>query len=259
MDIYEKISEEIKGGYFVQNYSNDGQRFVAWYVYNILQQYKNQTKDAITDGADDKQIDAIVIDDDKQTVYILQGKFLSGGTMDAEPLREVLASWLQLKDLVKLQTIANVKLQSKLSEVAQAFEDEYEVCFELITTAKLSDAANNDLEVFQRKLADMSDGEDFDATLSLVDSDELLRRYEIALVADNPQINYTIDLSESQFLNIQIAGTDVIIAAVPLKEAVKIKGIKDGSLFQKNVRQSLGSSNAVNKKIKETIFEGQTQ
>jgi len=256
MNIYEKISEEIKGDYFVQNYSNDGQRFVAWYVYNILQQDKNQTKDAITDGADDKQIDAIVIDDDKQTVYILQGKFLSGGTMDAEPLREVLASWLQLKDLVNLQTIANVKLQSKLSEVAQAFEDEYEVCFELITTAKLSDAANNDLEVFQRKLADMSDGEDFDATLSLVDSDELLRRYEIALVADNPQINYTIDLSESQFLNIQIAGTDVIIAAVPLKEAVKIKGIKDGSLFQKNVRQSLGSSNAVNKKIKETILKG---
>jgi len=46
----------------------------------------------------------------------------------------------------------------------------------------------------------------------------------------------------------------VVIAAIPLKEVVKIKGIKDGSLFQKNVRQSLGSSNAVNKRIKQTIL-----
>lgn len=254
MSIYDKILEEIKGDYYIQNYPNDGQRFVAWYVFNILRQDKNQTKDAITDGADDKQIDAIVVDDDKQTVYILQGKFLSGNLVDAEPLREVLSSWVQLKDLVNLQTVGNQKLQSKLSQVAQAFDDEYEVCFELITTSKLTEAATADLEIFQRKLAEMSEGEDFDATLSLVDSEELERRYELALVADNPQINYTLDLTGSQFMKVDVAGTDVVIAAIPLKEAVKIKGIKDGSLFQKNVRQSLGSSNAVNKRIRQTIL-----
>jgi len=254
MSIYEKISDEIKGDYYVQNYPNDGQRFVAWYVFNILRQDKNQTKDAITDGANDKQIDAIVVDDDKQTVYIIQGKFISNGVVDAEPLREVLSSWMQLKDLVNLQTVGNEKLQSKLSEVAGALEDEYEVCFELITTAKLTEAAYSDLETFQHKLAEMSDGEDFDATLSLVDDAELARRYELALVADNPQINYMLDLNGSEYMKINVAGTEVVVAAIPLKEAVKIKGIKDGSLFQKNVRQSLGSSNAVNKKIKQTIL-----
>ena len=71
MTIYEKIAEEIKADYYIQNYPNDGQRFVAWYLFNILKQDRNQTKDAITDGADDKQIDAIVIDDDKQTIYII--------------------------------------------------------------------------------------------------------------------------------------------------------------------------------------------
>ena len=44
------------------------------------------------------------------------------------------------------------------------------------------------------------------------------------------------------------------MAALPLMECIKIKGIKDGSLFQKNVRQSLGISNVVNKKIKKTIL-----
>ncbi|MDL2298667.1 AIPR family protein [Synergistaceae bacterium OttesenSCG-928-D05] len=256
MSIYEKICEEIKGDYYIQNYQNEGQRFVAWYVLNILRQDKNQTKDAITDGANDKQIDAIVIDDDKQTVYILQGKFLSGSLVDAEPLREVLSSWVQLKDLVNLQTVGNSKLQSKLSEVAQAFEDEYEVCFELITTSKLTDAATADLETFQRKLAEMSEGEDFDAVLSLVDAEELEHRYELAMVADNPQINYTLDLTGSQCMPINLAGTEIVIAAVPLKEAIKIRGIKDGSLFQKNVRQSLGNSNPVNKRIRDTINNG---
>jgi hypothetical protein len=254
MSIYEKIYNEIKTDYYLQNYPNDGQRFVAWYVFNILRQDRNQTKDSITDGADDNQIDAIVVDDDRQTVYILQGKFIQSGNIDAEPLREVLSSWIKLKDLVRLQSTGNAKLQSKLSEVAKAFEDEYKVSFELITTARLTEAATADLGTFQSQLLKMSEDEDFDATITLVDGDELERRYEIALVSDNPQINYTIDLSGSQFMPLDIAGTNVVIAAVPLKEAVKIRGIKDGSLFQKNVRQSLGVSNAVNKKIRQTIL-----
>jgi hypothetical protein len=252
MNIYEKISDDIKGNYYIQNFPNDGQRFVAWYVRNILRQDLNQTKDAITDGADDKQIDAIVVDDDGQTVYVLQGKFVLG-VIDAEPLREVLSSWVQLKDLVRLNSVGNVKLQSKLVEVAKAFEDEYKVSFELITTARLSESATSDLETFQRQLMQISENEDFDATITLVDCDELERRYDFSLVTDNPQINCTIDLSESQSMPMSIAGTNVIIAAVPLKEAVKIKGIKDGSLFQKNVRQSLGVNNTVNKKIRQTI------
>jgi hypothetical protein len=254
VDIYDKINQEIKGDYYSQNFSNDGQKFVAWYVFNILRQDRNQTKDAITDGADDKQIDAIVVDDDKQTVYIIQGKFISDGTLDAAPLREVLSSWVQLKDLARLQSVGNERLQRKLPEVAKAFEDEYKVSFELITTARLSEAASADLETYQRQFLSMSEDEDFDATITLVDCDELERRYEFALVSDNPQINYTIDLSESKSMTVEIAGTNVVIAAIPLKEAVKITGIKNGSLFQKNVRQSLGTSNAVNKQIRQTIL-----
>lgn len=207
MDIYGKIQQEIKADYFQQNYANDGQRFVAWYLFNILHQDRNQAKDAITDGADDKQIDAIVINDDTQTVYIIQGKYIEGGVVDAAPLREVLSSWMQLRDLVRLQTISNQKLQRKLSEVAKAFEEEYEVCFELVTTANLTTSAKNDLESFQRQLAEISENEDFDAIITVVDQAELVRRYELALETDNPQINYTIDLSESKYMPVGIAGS----------------------------------------------------
>jgi hypothetical protein len=252
--IYNKIQEQIGADFFKQNFSNDGQKFVAWYLRNIHLRDMNETRDDITDGADDKQIDAVVIDNDKSIIYIIQGKYLSGGQVDAEPLREVLSSWMQLRDLDRLQVVGNNKLKRKLSEVAQALDDEYEICFELITTGTLTESAKNDLETFQIELAKFSENEDWNATINVIDETELSRRYELALETDNPSINYTLDLSDCKYLDETIAGTQVVIAAVPLKDCILFPGVKDGSLFQKNVRQSLGTSNAVNKGIRQTIL-----
>ena len=95
--MFDQIKEEIKADYYQQNFPNDGQRFLAWYLRNIHQRDMNQTRDDITDGADDKQIDAVVIDDERETIYVLQGKFIGSDKVDAEPLREVLSAWVQLK------------------------------------------------------------------------------------------------------------------------------------------------------------------
>lgn len=254
MSIYNKIQDQIQAQFFQQNFANDGQRFVAWYLRNIHLRDMNETRDDITDGADDKQIDAIFIDNDKSVIYIIQGKYISGGSVDAAPLREVLSSWMQLRDLVRLQTVSNVKLQRKLSEVAQALDDEYEIVFELITTSSLTEAAKKDLETFQIQLAKLSENEDFDAIITVIDEEELSRRYELSVEADNPSINYTLDLSDCKYFSEIIAGTQVVLAAVPLKDCILFPGVKDGSLFQKNVRQSLGISNAVNKGIRQTIL-----
>jgi AIPR protein len=252
--MYQKISADVKEKYYKDNFSNDGQRFVAWYLRNILFRDMNETRDEITDGQNDKQIDAVVIDNDKSVVHILQGKYPLSGQVDAEPLREVLSSWIQLRDLSRLQVVGNDKLQRKLSELATALEDDYEISFELITTSTLTEAAMNDLETFQRELSKLSENEDFDATISVIDAAELQRRYEHSLDNDNPQIVFTLDLTDSKYLPVTIADTQVIMASVPLKDCIKFPGIKDGTLFQKNVRQSLGSSNAVNKGIRQTIL-----
>ena len=249
-----KIKEEIKQTYYQQNFPNDGQRFVAWYLRNIHLKDENETKDAITDGPDDKQIDAIVVDDDKSIIFVFQGKFIGSNKVDAEPLREVLSSWIQLKDLVRLQEVANDKLKRKLAEVSKAFEDEYEIAFELLTTGELTESAKKDYETFQKQLSELSEKEDLASTITVVDSEEIIRRYDISLQKENPLIKHTIDLTNSKFLPINISNTQSIIVALPLKECLTIPGIKDGTLFQKNVRQSLGLNNAVNKGIKSTIY-----
>lgn len=254
MTIYEKIKEQISDAYYQQNYANDGQRFVAWYLINIHKRDRNEARDDITDGLDDKQIDAIFIDEDKALIYIIQGKFIANGSLDSEPLMEVLASWIQIQDPQKLQTNANQRLQRKLPEVSQALEEDYEVCFELITTVGLTQAAADNLEAFQVKLSEISEKCDFYATISMVDNIEIERRFDIALGEDNPVLNYQFDLTGYKFMHEQIANTEVIIAAIPLKACINIPGIKNGLLFRKNVRQSLGSSNAINKAIRHTIL-----
>lgn len=252
--MYSQITNDITQDYYQQNFPNDGQRFVAWYLRNIHLRDPIQTRDDITDGADDKQIDAIFVDDDRATIFVVQGKFIGGATVDAEPLREVLSAWIQMRDLVRLQEVGNNKLKQKLSEVARALEDEYEVCFELITTAGLTESAQKDLATFQEQLAELSAKDELPATLLLVNEEEIRRRYDMALERENPSLSHALDLSVCQTLPVTIAGTQVIIAVVPLSECIKFPGIKDGTLFQKNVRQSLGLSNAVNKGIKHTIY-----
>lgn len=248
--MYNKILTELGQDYYKENFPNDGQRFVAWYLRNIHNLDTFETKDCITDGAGDKQIDAVYIDNQSCTIYIIQGKFYGKDTVDAEPLREVLSSWIQIQDLAHLQEGANHNLQVKISEMATALEDDYEVCFELITTSSLTDSAKRDLEVFQKKL---SDNDTLSANLVVVDNETLRFKYNEALNRNRPYINHEFNLEEEKYMELTIDGTKAVVAALPLKDCVKIPGIKDGSLFRKNVRQSLGSSNKVNKGIARTI------
>ena len=254
-NIVEKIKSEITQEYYKQNFPNDGQRFVAWYLRNIYLLDQLQAKDAVTDGANDKQIDAVFIDEEEQKIHIIQGKFYTGETVNAEPIREVIAAWSQFDHLDTLQENANEKLKKKICEIATALEeDSYCLCFELITTSTFSEEANKDIEAFQSKLAE-ADDDDFNAQFDVVDQQGIEDKYNLVLEQTNPTLNHTITLEQGKYLMTDLSSTKVLVAAVPLKECIKMPGIKDGTLFQKNVRQSLGINNTVNKKIKKTLSD----
>lgn len=80
--MYDQIKNDISQEYYLKNYPNNGQRFVAWYLRNIHNLNTFETKACIIDGRDDKQIDAVYVDDQAQIVYIIQGKFYQG-TIDS--------------------------------------------------------------------------------------------------------------------------------------------------------------------------------
>ena len=249
--MYDHIKRETLAPYYQDHFDNDGQRFVAWYVQNIHRRDMIGTREDVTDGPDDKQIDAVVVDDEASTVFVMQGKFLADSTVDGQPLREVLSSWVQLKNIVRLQETGNQKLKRRLPEVATALEDEYSVSFELLTTGSLTPAAQDDLAAFQQELAD---DDDFPAEIHIIDPDEMKRRYDMALEQANPLLSHKLQLENGKYMVMQVGGTNCVVAALSLKECIRLPGIKDGTLFQKNVRQSLGLNNRVNKGIKASIY-----
>lgn len=237
--------------FYRQHFANDGQRFVAWYLRRVLLRSQSETKQEIPDGAGDKQIDAVIVDDDTRRIVIIQGKFITSQKVDSEPLREVLSAWMRLKDLETLQRDCNNKLRERLEAVKQGLEDDYDLHLELLTTGVLTDSAQKDLEVFSDQLAS---AEDFPAHVTLVDNDVLQTRLLEAESKELPILNHEIALDSTHTLIMELNGTRSIISAVSLRECLKIKGITDGRLFRKNVRQALGTGNKVNKGLRNTIL-----
>ena len=180
--MYTKILHDIQQDYYQNNYANEGQRFVAWYLRNIHGLDTVEAKDCITDGANDKQIDAVYINNQESTIYIIQGKFIASEYIDAEPIREVLSSWVLVQNLNQLQEAANAKLKVKINEISAALDDGYEICFELVTTATLTDQAQRDVDMFSKKLAD---DEELDANFVVVDNEMLKFKYDEALNKTN--------------------------------------------------------------------------
>ncbi len=253
--MHAKILGEVSADPYYKTFANDGQRFIAWYLRNVWDYDANEVAHAMTDGANDNEIDAVMIDNEASKIVIVQGKFLEASTVDAGPLQEVLSAWAKLKSpagRIELQAKCNPKLAVKLQEIASALDDDYDVEFELLTTGNLTPAAQGDLGIFQEQLAS---SDDLQASLIFVGPDELQRRYdESRAKLKEPVVNHSLTLPEGQFLTMDLQGTKIVMAAVPLPECLKFPGIKDGTLFRKNVRQSLGISNKVNKGIKSTLY-----
>ena len=250
--MHQRILAEIADStFFRDNFANDGQRFVAWYLHRVLLLDVHQTKAAITDGQNDKQIDAIVIEDDEERrIRVIQGKFVKPESIGAEPLREVLSAWTRLKDLASLQLDSSGKLAERLEAVRVALEDDYDVQFELLTTGELTADAMRDFNAFKNEMG--GDG-DFSAGLTLVDSEVLETRLSEAEQRDLPELSCEIDLDVERCLVTTEENIRIVLAMLPIERCLKLPGIADGKLFRRNVRQSLGVNNKVNKQLRATL------
>jgi hypothetical protein len=207
-------------------------------------------RDDLTDGQHDKWIDAVVVDDDEQRVVLIQGKFITENKVDSGPLEECLSAWLRLQDLPSLQKDCNEHLKSKLEAVRKALEDDYRIEFELLTTGQLTEAAKCDLKVFTEKLGE---SEDFTMGLTLVDTELLETRLSEADAHELPSLQHTIRIDPAKTLVTHLANARTLVTLLPLKECLGFPGITDGRLFRKNVRQSLGSNNKVNRELRKTL------
>jgi hypothetical protein len=249
-EVLDIVKVDLKNdSYYLQNFPNEGQRFLAWYLRNCYNRTSIQSKDDITDGPNDKEFDAVIVDDEKRQIIVIQSKFYAG-SVDHQPLQEILAAWLQIQNLPALQASCNGKLQIKLEAVSAALEDGYEVVFELVTTGQLTTEAKNDLAAFQSTISEFEHPE---ASVTLVDSEVIRTRWTEAAGKELPKLTHIVALEPGRYLAADIANFKTVVAAVPLADCLKFPGISDGKLFRSNVRQFLGLTNKVSKGMKQTI------
>ena len=141
-------------------------------------------------------------------------------------------------------------MKQKLESVRKAIEDDYRVEFELLTTGTLTPSANDDFKAYAAKFEEC---EDFSASLHLVNTEVLAGRLVEAEAQELPSLEHTVSINMDNTMVSDICGTQSIITVLPLKECLKMPGIVDGRLFRKNVRQSLGPNNKVNRALRSTI------
>lgn len=252
--MYEQILREIDDNpFYKDNFSNDGQRFVAWYLHRVLLLDMHETRGAITDGQSDKQIDAIVVEDGEQRrVRVIQGKFVPPKPIDGAPLREVLSAWERFKNLPQLQTDCSGKLAERLEAARVALEDDYDLQFELLTTGFLTPDAEKDFTAFRDS---METDATYPAELTLVNAELIQTRLFEAEQRELPELQAEIKLDADRCLVTEEAGFRVIIALLPVAQCLELPGISDGKLFRRNVRQNLGITTKVNKGIRKTLMD----
>ena len=149
-----------------------------------------------------------------------------------------------------MQQDCNERLKRKLEAVRKALEDEYRVDFELLTTGTLTDAARADCKAFSDRL---EDSDDLAASLHVVDSEVLETRLAEAEAQELPALDHDVKVDPERTLVTQLGGAKTVLTVLPLRECLRFPGTTDGRLFRKNVRQSLGATNKVNKALRATI------
>ena len=251
MSIYDQIKHDIAQEYYQQNYSNDGQRFVAWYLRNIKELDPSDAGECITDGTNDKQIDAVYICEDEQKIYIIQGKFFQNGKVGIEALNDIYLAWTHLKNLQNVQENANNRLAGKAGAIFDALNQGYDLCFELIITPELSRHVAVTKEA-ERIRQEMADDEKLSAALSVIGGHALHELY-MQIIGNGSNIQHDFPLEPGMFMQVVIDGKKAVIAILSLRKCLNIPHIQDGLLFRRNVRQSLGNKVKVNKDIAQSL------
>ncbi|WP_081750625.1 AIPR family protein [Paracoccus pantotrophus] len=223
-------------------------RFLKWFLENILRLDEFVADDACVDAKHDKGVDAIYVDNVSEVVYVVQSKtkVSEKATLGDTELKDFFGTLVQFSSEKKIEKLyeetnnERLKQALKRNEVSEKVAAGYEVRGIFVTNVP----ANDDAHAYIEKAE----------LIELYDAEEISSDY-VDLNADGgiPE-RFNFDISDSDVIEYDAGGASTRIFLAPALNLTKMKGISDGSLFEQNVRLSLGNTK-VNKSIKSSIRE----
>ncbi|WP_417434871.1 AIPR family protein [Hoeflea sp.] len=223
-------------------------RFLKWFLENILRLDEFSTDDACVDAKHDKGVDAIYVDDISETIYVIQSKTKTSdkATLGDTELKDFYGTLVQFSSEEKIKYLSketkNERLRQAISrnEVSEKVASGYEVQGIFITNVP----ANKDAYNYIKKAE----------TIELYDAKKISQDYVDLDVDGGISKGFKFDVSDSEVIEYDAGGAATRIFLAPALNLTRMEGISDGSLFEQNVRLSLGNTK-VNKSIKSSIRE----
>jgi AIPR protein len=244
-DFQNKLREILMNNYLAER--TDSNNLMIWFLENVFDLDKDLATSYVCDGKKDKGIDAIYVDQMEEIIYIFQSKFKenNGRQIGDKVLRDFsgVKEWFKTPETVlslKNATI-NAELKSLITELKlNDIISDYAVEYHFVSNA----LSNHDTKEY----LDVND------KTYIWDVESLNKYYHLTkddpLVIDKHTFN---DINEEKLILFELKNK-TRTASFPIKasDILKLKGIQDLTLFNKNVRYGLGNTR-VNKSIKKTL------
>lgn len=219
----------------------------AWYASVLLGIDEDEAIDAASvDGPEDAGCDFIYVDDDQETIYVLQGYVSDRPDRSAgiKKWNALIAAVANIKDPVSFKHAGRQDIYERLEEIDVG---SYALAFGLITLAAKSDQIAR-----QREAAVRSKAFGPEAAFFYETQESLHDKFVIVRAADRNVPEDSITFSGSVA---EVKGDfgQAIVGAVPASELARLHLSYQNRLFEGNVRLFIGQrKGGINEKIVET-------
>lgn len=219
----------------------------AWYASTLLGIDEDEAIDAASvDGPEDAGCDFIYIDNDQETIYVLQGYVSDRPDRSAgiKKWNALVAAVANVRDPISFKHAGRLDIYELLTELDL---DSYALVFGLVTLAAKSDQIAR-----QRETTVRSKTYGPDATFFYETQESLYDKFVIARAADRNVPQDSIAFS-SGVAEVKGDFGQAIVGAVPASELARLHLKYQNRLFEGNVRLFIGQrKGGINEKIVET-------
>ena len=224
---------------------------LAWFLETIWRLEPEEASDSICDGGGDKGIDALEVDEDLAEITVFQTKHRTGpsatqGDADLKAFVGVAAYFHDEAGIDSLLASSpNAELQNLIDrlELRRKLEGrEFTVKLVFVTNAPLDAAGADYVASYQGR----------SPSLEVWDRDRLAAVAERTRSLAVQDVTVTLPLASGLIYEPLQTGAQIAVAMIPATELVRLPGIEDHTIFELNVRLSLGKTR-INKELAATI------
>jgi len=219
----------------------------AWYAATMLGIDEDDAIDAASvDGPEDAGCDFIFIDDEQETIYVLQG-YVSDRldkTAGIKKWNALVAALANIKDPISFHHSGRLDIFERLSDVDT---EDYSIVFGLVTLAAKSDLIARQLETTVRSKTYGNK-----VSFFYVYQDTLYDQYLVAKAASRNVPEDTMSFN-GKVADLKGEFGQAIIGSVPASELARLHKKYGNHLFEGNVRLFIGArKGGINEKIIDT-------